>query len=118
MSERMRTRSQGPPVSPNIERDAGLFPNSEQIARDQAEAVRLASLAAQGEGGLVNNVNTRNIGVEQGEIPSVNAENQVLSNNSQNTGENSPENENQGEDTNKGTVPVRSRQVKTEKWRM
>ena len=57
MSERMRTRSQGPPVSPNMEHDANPFPNPEQVARDQAEAIRLAGLVAQGEGGLVNNGN-------------------------------------------------------------
>ena len=93
----MRTRSQGPPVCPNIERDANPFPNPEQIARDQADAVRLASLAAQGEVGLANNVNTHNIGVEQGEIPPVNTVNQVVHGNLQDTGKNSPEIGNQGE---------------------
>ena len=88
----MRTRSQGPPVSPNIEHDANPFPNPEQIARDQADAVRLASLAAQGEVGLANNVNTHDIGVEQGEIPPVNTQNQVVYGTPQETGENSPEN--------------------------
>ena len=97
MSERMHTRSQGPPVSPNIERDANPFPNPEQVTRDQAEAVRLASLVAQGEGGLVNNVNTHNIRVEQGEISPVNTGNQVTDFNPRNTGENSPENRNQRE---------------------
>ena len=95
----MRTRSQGPPVSLNIERDANPFPNPEQIARDQADAVRLASLAAQGEVGLANNVNTRDIGVERGEISPVNTENHVAYGDPQNTGENSPENGNQREAT-------------------
>ena len=48
MSERMRTRSQGPPVSPNMEHDETPFPNPVQAARDQAEAIRLASLVSQG----------------------------------------------------------------------
>ena len=94
----MCTRSQGPPVSPNIERDASPFPNPEQIARDQAEAVR-----------LINNVNTHNIWVEQGEIPPVNTGNQVTNTNPPNTGKNSPENGGQGEDSNQenttGEIP-------------
>ena len=85
----MRTRSQGPPVSPNIERDANPFPNPEQIARDQADAVRLATLAAQGEVGLASNVNIRDIGAEQGEIPPVNVQNQAAYGTPQETGENS-----------------------------
>ena len=64
-------------MSPNMECDANPFPNPEQVARDQAEVVRLASLVAQGEGGLVNNVNAHNIRVEQGETPPVNTENRV-----------------------------------------
>ena len=88
----MRTRSQGPPVSPNIERDANPFPNPEQIARDQADAVRLATLAAQGGVGLANNVNTHDIEVEQGEIPPVNVQNHATYGIPQETGENSPEN--------------------------
>ena len=78
MSEHMRTRSQGPPVSPNIDRDANPFPNPEQIARGQADAVRLAGLAAQGEVGLANNVNTNDIEVERGEISPVNTGNHVI----------------------------------------
>ena len=93
----MRTRSQGPPVSPNIERDANPFPNPEQVARGQADAVRLASLAAQGEVGLVNGVTTHNVGVEQGEIPPVGIQRQVVYSIHQETGENSPENVDQGE---------------------
>ena len=91
-------------MSPNIERDANPFPNPEQIARDQADAVRLASLAAQGEVGLANNVNTHNIGVEQGEIPPVNTQNQVVYGIPQETGENSPENINQRETTEQGNT--------------
>ena len=100
----MRTRSQGPPVSPNIERDANPFPNPEQIARDQADAVRLASLAAQGEVGLVNRVNTHNVGVEQGEIPPVNIQHQVVYGIHQETSENSLENVDQGEATEQKSV--------------
>ena len=100
----MRTRSQGPPVSPNIERDASPFPNPEQVARDQADAVRLASLAAQGEVGLVNGVNTHNVGVEQGEIPPVGTQHQVVYGFQQETGENSPENVDQGETTTQKSV--------------
>ena len=98
----MRTRSQGPPVSPNIDRDANPFPNPEQIARGQADAVRLASLAAQGEVGLANNVNTHNIEVERGEIPPVNTGNHVIYDGPQNTGENSPENNNRVETMEQG----------------
>ena len=110
MSERMRTRSQGPPVSPpNIERDANPFPNREQIARDQADAVRLATLAAQGEVGLASNVNIRDIRVEQGEIPPVNLQNQVVYGIPQETGENSPESdppkENTGQRNMTGEIP-------------
>ena len=65
----MRTRSQGPLVSPNIEREANSFPNPEQIARGQVDALRLANLAAQGELGLVNNANTHNIGGRTGRDP-------------------------------------------------
>ena len=100
----MRTRSQGPPVSPNIERDASPFPNPEQVARDQADAVRLASLAAQGEVDLVNGVNTHNVGVEQGEIPPVGTQHQVVYGFQQETGENSPENVDQGETTTQKSV--------------
>ena len=100
----MRTRSQGPPVSPNIERDANPFPNPEQVARDQADAVRLASLAVQGEVGLVNGVNTHNVGVEQGEIPPVSIQHQVVYGIHQETGENSPENVDQGETTEQKSV--------------
>ena len=100
----MRTRSQGPPVSPNIERDANPFPNPEQIARDQADAVRLASLAAQGEVGLVNGVNTHNVGVEQGEIPPVSIQHQVVYGIHQETSENSLENVDQGEATEQKSV--------------
>ena len=92
-----------------MERDANPFPNPEQVARDQAEAVRLASLVTQGEGGLVNNVNAHNIGAEQGEIPPINTENQVTDINPQNTGENSPESRSQGEgpnqEDNTGKIP-------------
>ena len=109
MTERMRTRSQGPPVSPNIERDANPFPNPEQIARDQADAVRLATLAAQGEVGLASNVNIRGIGAEQGEIPPVNVQNQAAYRTPQETGENSPENNNPRETTDQqnttGEIP-------------
>ena len=100
----MRTRSQGPPVSPNIERDANPFPNPEQIARDQADAVRLASLAAQGEVGLANRVNTHNVGVEQGEIPPVNIQHQVVYGIPQETSENSLENVDQGEATEQKSI--------------
>ena len=100
----MRTRSQGPPVSPNIEREANPFPNPEQIARGQADALRLANLAAQGEVGLANNANTRNIGLEQGEIPPVNTEKHVVYGNPQDTGENSPENGNQREIAEQGDL--------------
>ena len=104
MSERMQTRSQGPPVSPNIEREANPFPNPEQIARDQADAVRLANLAVQGEVGLANNANTDNTGVEQGEIPPVSTENQVVYGIPQDTGENSPENDNRRETTEQENI--------------
>ena len=77
----MRTRSQGPPVSPNIEREANPFPNPKQIAREQAEAVRLANLAAQGEVGLTSDTNTNNVRVDQGEIPPVNAGDDVTHSN-------------------------------------
>ena len=53
----MRTRSQGPLVSPNIECDT--FPNPQQIARDQAEAIRLARLAAGGDVGVTNSEGTQ-----------------------------------------------------------
>ena len=98
----MRTRSQGPPVSPNIDRDASPFPNPEQIARGQADAVRLAGLAAHGEVGLANNVNIHDIEVERGEIPPVNTGNHVVYDGPQNTGENSPENDNRVETTEQG----------------
>ena len=96
----MQTRSQGPPVSPNIEREANPLPNPEQIAREQ----ELANLAAQGEIGLANDTNTHNIGVEQGEIPPVSTENHGVYGNPQNTGKNSPEDGNQGEVVGQGVV--------------
>ena len=102
MSERMWTRSQGPPVSPNIECDANPFPNSEQMARDQADAVRLASLTAQGDVGLANNVNAHNIGVEQGEIPPVNTQSQVVCDIPRETGGNPPESLDQEETPEQG----------------
>ena len=107
----MRTRSQGPPVSPNIERDEGPFPNPEQVARDQAEAIRLAGLAAQGGGGLVHNVfgNNNSVELEQGEIPPVNTGSQATDINPRNIGENSPVTNNQREgpiqERNTGEIP-------------
>ena len=83
MSECMQTRSQGPPVSPNIEH--GTLPNTKQIARDQAEAVRLARLAAEGNVGLTNSDDTGINSVEQGEILPVNSENQAVNIDSQET---------------------------------
>ena len=98
----MRTRSQGPPVSPNIERD--VFPNPQQIARNQTEAIRLARLAAGGDAGLTNSEGTQGNNIEQGEIPPVNSENQVVNVDSQETGENSPEIEVLEGDTNQGNI--------------
>ena len=107
MSERMGTRSQGPPVSPNIDHDA--FPNPEQVARDQAEAVRLARLAAEGDMGLTNSDNTHRNNTERGEIPSVSGKNQVLSVDSQEMGENLPETKVQRggttQENNTGEIP-------------
>ena len=114
MSECMRTRSQGPPVSPNIECDA--HPNLEQIARDQAEAVRLARLAAEGNVGLTNSENTHRNSIEQGEIPPVNNESQVSNVDPQETGENPPVAEVQAGGNSQGSntgeiLPNRDREI-------
>ena len=52
-------------------------PIPQQIARDQAEAIRLARLAAGGDVGVTNSESTQENSVEQGEIPPVNSVNQV-----------------------------------------
>ena len=105
----MRTRSQGPPVSPNMERDETPFPNPLQVARDQAEAIRLAGLVAQGEKGVTNNVIDNDNRVEQGEIPPISTENHASNANPTNTGENSPEvdipGEGQGQGRSTGEIP-------------
>ena len=116
MSERMRTRSQGPLVSPNIDRN--VIPNPKQIARDQAEAVRLARLAAGRNVGLTNSENTHRNNTEQDELPPVNIENQAPNGNSQETGENLPEIEAQEEvanhENNTGEIPPNSDQEMSE----
>ena len=111
----MRTRSQGPPVSPDIERDT--FPDPQQRARDQAEAIRLTRLAAGGETGVTNSEDTRGNSIEQGEIPSVNEANLVGNIEPQGTGENSPENEVQEGSTNQENTtgeipPTRGREIR------
>ena len=98
----MRTRSQGPPVSPDIERDT--IPNPQQRARDQAEAIRLTRLAAGGGIGVANSEDTRGNSIEQGEIPPVSEANLVGNVEPQETGENSPENEVQEGGTNQGNT--------------
>ena len=67
-----------------------LSPIPEQIARDQAEAIRLARLAAGGDVGVANSEGMQGNSVEQGEIPPVNNANQVANVEPQETGENSP----------------------------
>ena len=91
----MRTRSQGPPESPSIERDTNPFPNPDQIAKDQAEAVRLASIATGREGGTLatNTQSTPGSNTDSSEIPPINTINQIEEGVPQNTGENSPNSE-------------------------
>ena len=93
MAEHMRTRSQGLPESPIMECGTNPFPNPEQIARDQAEAVRLASIATGKEEGLLTR-NTQNTTVndsETSEIPPIDTQGHIDEGITQETGENSPD---------------------------
>ena len=92
MSKRMRTKSQGPPKSPNIECDAGPFPNPDQVAKDQAEAVRLASIVTGGgRGSLVtDSQNTPTNSAESGEIPPMGTTKQVGEGDPQDTSKKPP----------------------------
>ena len=74
------------------------------MARDQAEAIRLARLAAGGDVGVTNSEGTQGNSVEQGEIPPVNDANQVEDVEPQETGKNSPEDEVQEGGTNQGNT--------------
>ena len=78
MSDRRRTRSQGPgpPTPLTMANTRGSLPYCRQIARDQAEAIRLASEVSKGDRLTTSSTSTHN-STESSEIPPENIEQRV-----------------------------------------
>ena len=87
----MHTRSQGPPSSPSMECTVDPSPNPKQVAKEQAEAIRVASQIAKGGLEPLNGTDKRHSDTESGEIPPVNVNYQGERAHSHTTSENSPE---------------------------